>query len=221
MPQAETVVYDFDGTLVEGDIGAAFVKHLLRKRLRPWHLPGIMAGLLLMRHPRGKPRGVALFFRLATAGMTLAQVQAEAEAFAGHRALRPRSIELQWLRDDLAAGRRVVVATGALDWLAATVLQRLGLADQVTLVASRLHANHGDVQVQRHAFREGKLIALTDDGLPPPYTKAVSDSLEDLPLFQASRHRVLVNASQATRTALRAALGADFQEPDETRRASA
>lgn len=30
MPPAEVVVYDFDGTLVEGDIGAAFIHHLLR-----------------------------------------------------------------------------------------------------------------------------------------------------------------------------------------------
>jgi hypothetical protein len=30
MPPAEVVVYDFDGTLVEGDIGAAFIHHLLQ-----------------------------------------------------------------------------------------------------------------------------------------------------------------------------------------------
>ena len=56
----EVVVYDFDGTLVEGDIGAAFIHHLLRGWRRGVAMPVAAPGLALMRFERTRRLGVSL-----------------------------------------------------------------------------------------------------------------------------------------------------------------
>lgn len=213
-PGADVVVYDFDGTLVEGDIGAAFIQHLLQGWRRALALPLAPLGFALMRFERTRPLGVGLFLRLATLGRQAEAVDALAEGFADARTLRRRERELAWLEADLAAGRRVVVATGAFETLARVVLRRLGLEDRVVLVASRLAPGRVGLAVARHCTGEAKLVALSDEGFPPPYARAVSDSSIDAPLLHAAREAVLVNASPTCRAALRRAIGARLVEAD-------
>ena len=203
----DVVVYDFDGTLVEGDVGAAFVHHLLRGWRRLLALPFAPLGLLLMRFEATRRHGVALFLKIATVGRDTAVVEAVATRFADARPLRRRERELAWLAEDLAAGRRVVVATGAFETLARVMLRRLGLEGRVVLVASRLRPGRLGLGVVRHCNGEAKLHALAEDGFPGPYAKAVSDAWADAPLLRAARVAVMVNASARSRDILRRTVG--------------
>lgn len=211
---AGVVVYDFDGTLVEGDIGAAFIHHLLQGRRRALALPVAPLGFALMRFEATRAAGVGLFLRAASLGRSLTAVDALAEQFAEARALRRREREIAWLEADLAAGRRVVVATGAFETLARVMLRRLGLEGRVVLVASRLRPAALGLGVARHCNGAAKLRALVDDGFQPPYAKAVSDSWADAPLLAAAREAVMVNASPKSRASLRRALGARLVDAD-------
>lgn len=211
---ADVVVYDFDGTLVEGDIGAAFVHHLLSGWRRALVAPFAPLGFALMRPMATRRLGVTLFFRFASLGRSLATIDDLAARFAESRPLRRRERELGWLEADLAAGRRVVVATGAFETLAKVALRRLGLEGRVVLVASRLRAAALGVGVARHCNGDAKLQALASEGFPPPYAKAVSDSSADAPLLLAAREAVLVNASPGCRAILRRAVGERLVDGD-------
>ena len=210
----DVVVYDFDGTLVEGDIGAAFIHHLLKGWRRVAALPIAPLGLALMRFDATRAAGVGLFLRAATAGRSAEAVDAMATRFAESRTLRRRERELGWLAADLAAGHRVVVATGAFETLARVMLRRLGLEGRVALVASRLRPARVGLGVERHCNGEAKVRALADDGFPPPYAKAVSDAWADAPLLRAARQAVMVNASARSREVLRRAVGTRLVDAD-------
>jgi phosphatidylglycerophosphatase C len=137
-----------------------------------------------------------------------------AERFAETRSMRPRERELAWLRADVKAGHRVVVATGAFEPLARVALRRLGVYPGVTLVASRLRPRWGGAGVARHCTGEAKLRALAEEGFPPPYVRAVSDAAIDLPLLRAADEAVLVNASARCRLIVRQALGTRLVDAD-------
>lgn len=213
-PARAVVVYDFDGTLVEGDIGAAFIRQLLRGWRRALALPVAPLGFALMRFDATRALGVALFFRIASLGRDLPTIDALAARFAGARPLRRRERELAWVEADLAAGKRIVVATGAFETLARVALRRLGLEHRVVLVASTLAPGRLGARLHRHCNGAAKLRALADDGFPPPYAKAVSDSWADAPLLAAAREAVMVNASPKSRTALRRAVGERLVDAD-------
>ena len=216
MPPAEVVVYDFDGTLVEGDIGAAFIHHLLRGWRRALVLPFAPLGFALMRFEATRRAGVSLFLFFGALGRNVGTIEALAERFAETHPMRPRERELAWLRADVRDGHRVVVATGAFEPLARVALRRLGVYPGVTLVASRLRPRWGGAGVARHCTGEAKLRALVEEGFPPPYVRAISDAAIDLPLLRAAREAVLVNASDRCRSKVRKAIGPRLVDSDLT-----
>ena len=216
MPPAEVVVYDFDGTLVEGDIGAAFIHHLLRGWRRALVLPFAPLGFALMRFEATRRAGVSLFLFFGALGRNVGTIEALAERFAETHPMRPRERELAWLRADVRDGHRVVVATGAFEPLARVALRRLGVYPGVTLVASRLRPRWGGAGVARHCTGEAKLRALVEEGFPPPYVRAISDAAIDLPLLRAAREAVLVNASDRCRSKVRKAIGPRLVDADLT-----
>jgi phosphatidylglycerophosphatase C len=212
----DVVVYDFDGTLVEGDIGAAFIHHLLQGWRRALVLPFAPLGFVLMRFEATRRAGVSLFLFFGALGRNVGTIEALAERFAETRPMRPRERELAWVRADVRDGHRVVVATGAFEPLARAALRRLGVYPGVTLVASRLRLRWGSAGVARHCTGEAKLRALAEEGFPPPYVRAVSDAAIDLPLLRAAHEAVLVNASARCRSIVRQALGARLVDADLT-----
>ena len=211
---SDVIVYDFDGTLVEGDIGAAFIHHLLRGWRRALVLPFAPLAFALMRFEATRRAGVSIFLFFGALGRRIDTIEAMAERFAETRPMRPRERELAWLRADVKAGHRVVVATGAFEPLARVALRRLGASPGVTLVASRLRPRWGGAGVARHCTGEAKLRALAEEGFPPPYVRAVSDAAIDLPLLRAADEAVLVNASARCRLIVRQALGTRLVDAD-------
>ena len=132
-PGAGIALFDFDDTLVAGDSMPRFLKELLgvtRARLAMAGavvraLAGCVAG-----HPAGVdfPGSIKAELLHATlAGVAVTDAQATA------RRLKPRLIwltpQLQALRNHAAAGRRVVVVSGALDVYLPILLEGLPVHD--------------------------------------------------------------------------------------------
>jgi phosphatidylglycerophosphatase C len=196
------VVFDLDKVLLGGDASMLFLRGALR------NAPGRLAPLLLAA-PLLLPTAAVPWLRpLAARAMTWLTVgePADAGTTAAYRsavAVRPEAAiaeAVACIREHLAAGERVVVATGCEERLARGFLTAIGVTD-VDVVGSSGSLRPSRV---RRAIGEGKVALLRERGYPPPWTAVYSDSPSDLPLFAGTRRPVLVNgdakaAEQVTR----------------------
>lgn len=198
-PAAESaalVVFDFDGTLVRGDCGHAFVRSLLWRQ--PWRMPFAFLvaplGLPLLATANGRRLGVSMFLWIATLGTSRDRLRQRAANFA--KDYRLSRIEPAWhaLQTDLARGHRVVIATGALRWLAEDLLARLQLQGRVELVASELRPWLGGFVCRVQCNGRDKTRHLQQSGFAPPYLRAYSDTWSDRALLDLAQTPVLVNA---------------------------
>ena len=213
----QVVVFDLDGTLVAGDSFGAFLRHLLARQparlaaallTLPLWLPVLAVGRLRVAAERG-------LVWLATAGLDDDAFAAAARAFAaGHAGAaggRTAAAAVERLRDHVARGDRVVVATACALPLAAEVCRVAGLGG-VEVVASDLRRTRWGPPARTVPARgEGKLQALRAAGVPLPVDHAYSDSASDLPLLRAARVPHVVDPSPRDLARLRAALGPDVE----------
>ncbi|AWK87836.1 HAD family hydrolase [Azospirillum thermophilum] len=125
--------FDFDGTLIHGDSLLMFVGEVIgRHRARLAFADALRSGM--HRHVRGRGPGVdfpgsvkTILLKRTLRGLPLADAQAAAERLA--RRIRWHEPLLETLRTHLREGRRVVVATGALDVYMPTLLRGLEVDD--------------------------------------------------------------------------------------------
>lgn len=153
---------DLDGTLVRSDLliesAAALVK------TRPW---------ILFVLPLWALRGLAFLKRRLAEAASL-----DVDSLPLHGPL------LERLREEKAAGRRLVLATAADESLARRVAERVGLFDEV--LASRDGVN---------LIREAKARALVERFGSGGFDYA-GDHANDLPVWRAARRAVLVDAPE-------------------------
>jgi phosphatidylglycerophosphatase C len=148
----------------------------------------------LLVSKRFLPLGARVFRRIAFLGLGGPELRDRLESFgralaADPRKAKPRAVAA--LRAHLAAGDRVIVATGSEEKLVRAVLAGLGLAD-VELIASQIELEPV-VRIRRHCYGAAKCVALADAG-HARWDVAYSDSLADLPLLRAADRPVLVDA---------------------------
>ncbi|PWC52920.1 HAD family hydrolase [Azospirillum sp. TSO22-1] len=111
--------FDFDGTLVHGDTLPMFIAEVIgRRRTQLAFADAIRSAG--HRHLRGRGPGVdfrgsikAILLKRTLRGLPLADAHAAAERLSAKLRWHPPTV--QALREHRRAGRRVVVATGALD----------------------------------------------------------------------------------------------------------
>ncbi len=207
------VVFDLDGTLVLGDCGDAMIRSLLSAYwLR--RLTGILAlplGIPMMAFPPTRRRGVSLFLWLGTVGLASVELTRRIDEFLREYPFRPLPYAVAALERELAAGNRVVVATGALRVLAASLLRRLNMADRVSLVASEMQPFAGGQSVRVQCNGQIKLLELERAGFAPPYLRAYSDSWSDHPMLAAARTPVAVRCTERDLDRLRDRFGERLQ----------
>lgn len=190
------VVFDFDGVLVAGDSMASLLKRLIVERWwkRAIALVVFPVAMPLLVSKRFLPFGASVFRRIAFVGLGGAELRERLESFGRQLATDPRKAKpraVAALRAHLAAGDRVVVATGSEEKLVRAVLAELDLAD-VELFASQIELEPV-VRIRRHCYGAAKCVALAEAG-HVRWDVAYSDSLADLPLLRAATHPVLVDA---------------------------
>jgi phosphatidylglycerophosphatase C len=212
MPQATTAVFDFDYTLTRWDTAARFFGWLLRRA--PWKmvLGAPFALLLAPLAPFSRTRRIPIRYLvwLATFGLSheqlrslaalhVAQVVERGDPFVRHDARR--QIELHQ-----SQGHVVVVATGALEYLAGEILDQTGIVN-VTVVGSSLRRFLGGMVVKQHCYGARKIPMLRSRGFDPPWAFVYSDHEADLPLLKEGTTQVVVNPKPATAHYLLSVLG--------------
>lgn len=208
----DVIVYDFDGTLVEGDIGAAFIRHLLQGWRRALLLPFAPLGFALMRFEATRRAGVSIFLFFGALGRRI-DLRSHGRALrrnAAHAPARTRTRVGARGRPRRASGGRGdgrVRAAGAGRAAATGRVSRRHPGRLAT--AAALGQRRGGTPLHR----EAKLRALAG-GLSAPYVRAVSDAAIDLPLLLAAREAVLVNASDRCRSKVRQAIGSRLVDAD-------
>lgn len=189
----QTVVFDLDKVLLGGDAITLFLHGRLRQEphraLRllfaaPALLPAAAVAQL-------RPLASRVVVQLAAG----ADDDAVAEAFREALTRKPEAAvadAIACVRAHLAAGDRVVVATGCEETLARGFLAAVGLGG-LDVVGSTGSLRPPRV---RRAMGETKVRMLVERGHPPPWTAVYSDSASDLPLFAGTPRPVLVNAGE-------------------------
>jgi phosphatidylglycerophosphatase C len=205
-------VFDLDGTLLRGDTTVEFIRGLiLRSPART--AAALLIGPLLAPFffmPFTRRYAITALLWIATAGLPPGRIAALVEQFAAAHAAEGNRIRvvLDRLHAHLAAGDRVVIATGCADWLATATCRALGL-DTVEVVAARLQQGRNFVRPSRDcgmwnalptstgAFSFGleKLRRLAAAGVTFPVAYAYTDSATDLPLLLAATERHVVEPS--------------------------
>lgn len=203
-----TVVFDLDGTLVRGDSFALFTRHLLFRQRWRAAVALASAAVLVPMLSLARTRRYALraLVWLATVGMTEPHFTALAEQFAVTRAAQPIPAALDRLHRHVAAGDRVIVATACADPLATAICDRLGLGDDVEVVAAALRPGRTGMRPYLRCRGTQKLDRLRQVGVHAPIDHAYTDSALDLPLLAAATHRVLIEPTPRDLNQIRTAL---------------
>ncbi len=202
------VVFDLDGTLIDRDSTALWLRGLIQASpAKRWRALAIAPVYLpMMAHPPLRPIAARAFFQVATRGLSEAALRASLAEFITEAVTTSR--RLRWHREGLAAleahlqaGDHVIVATGAPAWLAETLLApwqgRLRIAGSIL-------APRGDTWTcTRHCRHEEKCRVLRELGFGERWDVAYSDSADDAPLLSRAARAIAVNADQRELARLR------------------
>jgi phosphatidylglycerophosphatase C len=205
-------VFDLDGTLLRGDTTVEFIRGLILRSPARTAVAVAIVPLLgpVFFMPFARRYAISALLWIATAGLPPGRIEALVEQFAAGHAAEGNQIRvvLDRLHAHLAAGDRVVIATGCADWLATAACRALGLGT-VEVVAARLQQGRTFVRpspdcgmwnalpTSTGAFSFGleKLRRLAAAGISFPVAYAYTDSATDLPLLLAATERHVVEPS--------------------------
>jgi HAD superfamily hydrolase (TIGR01490 family) len=139
--------FDFDGTLVKGDSLLPFLAEIAGRRQVRWSLAHALKAAVEHRARRGRVPGAApdlrtvvkeTLIRHTLSGVPVEEARAAASRLAGWPRWNRRVVDQ--LRRHRDQGRRIVVATGALELYMPSLLAGLGVDD---LLATGLEAVDG------------------------------------------------------------------------------
>jgi phosphatidylglycerophosphatase C len=205
-------VFDLDGTLLRGDATVEFIRGLILRSPARTAVALLIVPLLgpFFFMPFSRRYAITALLWIATAGLPPGRIEALVERFAAAHAAEGNRIRLvlDRLHAHLAAGDRVVIATGCADWLATATCRALGL-NTVEVVAARLQQGRNFVRPSRDcgmwdalptsagvlSFGLEKLRRLAAAGITFPVAYAYTDSATDLPLLLAATERHVVEPS--------------------------
>jgi indole-3-glycerol phosphate synthase/phosphoserine phosphatase len=195
---ADTVVFDFDHTLYDGDSGGHLFRWLITRswwRLLLALLVAPVAGPMVAFLPTRR-RGISTFVWVGTIGVhrrrdldELIDRYVDSHVAALKSRLLP--IALDVLHHHRERGDRVVVATGAPPELARAILA-FAAHEDVPVIGTQVGPKFGAVVATRHCHHHEKVRMLREQG----YVEidiAYTDSSADLPLLQAAKRPVVVN----------------------------
>jgi phosphatidylglycerophosphatase C len=217
-------VFDLDGTLLRGDTTAEFIKGLILRSPARTAAALVIVPLLgpFFFMPFTRRNAITVLLWIATAGLPPHRIDALVQRFTAAHAAEGNQIRvvLDRLHAHLAAGDRVIIATGCADWLATATCRALGL-DTVEVVAARLRQGRTFVRPSRDcgmwdalptsagvmSFGLEKLRRLAAAGVAFPVAYAYTDSATDLPLLLAATERHVVEPRPRQLRRIRARAG--------------
>jgi len=192
-------VFDFDGTLIEGDSLLPFLERLVgRTRTRLSFVRAVRGAVAL--HARRRPLGPdirtsvkAILLRETLAGVPVAEAEAAAARLPGW--IRWKAKVRDALIEHRRAGRHIVVATGALSLYMPRLLDGLPvdalLATDVEAMDGVLtgHMPHGNCV---RALKAERVRAYMDAHGPFGESWGYGNRPSDLPMLALMDHRVVI-----------------------------
>ena len=197
---SRVVVFDFDGTLFDGDLGFEWLRWLLLRS--PWRLALLLLSmplwLPLLVLPNGFSAVAACCFWIATLGAPHTDCREFLDACGLKLRRRLFPPALAALAAHQAAGERVVIATAELPALVQGLLTDLPHGCPPVL-GSRFERGRWALELRLHLLGARKLDALEAAGYGRHVSLSYTDSLRDTPLILSSDAAVLVNFPYARR----------------------
>jgi phosphatidylglycerophosphatase C len=191
--------YDFDGTLVRGDSLLPFLSEVVgwrRARMSLLRATQMAVQMHAGRRQLGadiRTSVKAILLRLTLTGVPLAEAQAAAERMSGWPRWNRRILDT--LQRHREAGRRIVVATGALDLYMPVLLRGL---DVDHLLATRLEVEDGVLTGHMaggncvRAVKAQRVSSLLQEHGPFAETWGYGNRPSDLPMLDLLDNRVVV-----------------------------
>ena len=196
----EIVVFDLDGTLLSGDSTKAWLTDKLKSNLLRFIGALIVTpiALPLMKFKKYKSRGASLYLWIATCGLNEEELEYSFKNFSNN-IKDTTSDSLYWfeqgiteVKDHLASGRIVFIATAAPEKLANILLGSINL--DVQIIGTPLQKRLGGWVSRIHCRSEEKVRRLNKLNVNQPWFATYSDDIEDdLPILMGAKLPYLIN----------------------------
>lgn len=198
----EIVVFDLDGTLLSGDSTKAWLTDKLKSNLLRFIGALIVTpiALPLMKFKKYKSRGASLYLWIATYGLNEEELEYSFKIFSNN-IKDTTSDSLYWfeqgiteVKDHLASGRIVFIATAAPEKLANVLLGSINL--DVQIIGTPLQKKLGGWVSGIHCRSEEKVRRLNKLNVNQPWFATYSDDIEDdLPILMGAKLPYLINGN--------------------------
>ncbi|AGH37141.1 haloacid dehalogenase-like hydrolase [Acinetobacter baumannii] len=197
----EIVVFDLDGTLLSGDSTKAWLTDKLKSNLLRFIAALIVTpvALPLMKFKKYKSRGASLYLWIATYGVNEKELEYSFKNFSNNINETTFS-SLYWfeqgiaeVKDHLANGRIVFIATAAPEKLAKVLLDSINL--NVQIIGTPLQNKLGGWVSGIHCRAEEKVRRLNKVDIKQPWFATYSDDIDDdLPILMGAKKPYLINS---------------------------
>lgn len=199
----DVVVFDLDGTLIDGDstsrwITDTLLKSPLRAIIAVIALPIIVP---MLKSLTLRPRAASFMIWLTTLGMSHEDLQLSFESFANKIAnkstkLSWRSLGLSTLENHQKNGSRVVIVTASPERLAGALFDAIN--NDVVVIGSTLKQSKNGWVGDFHCSHAAKCSRLKEFGYGEFWSVVYTDSPDDLPMLKQSKRPVVINCHKGS-----------------------
>ncbi|MDC4636052.1 haloacid dehalogenase-like hydrolase [Acinetobacter baumannii] len=196
----EIVVFDLDGTLLSGDSTRTWLTDKLKSNIFRFIAALIVTpiALPLMKFKKYKSKGASLYLWIATYSLNEQELEYSFKNFSKN-INETTSSSLYWfeqgiaeVKDHLANGRIVFIATAAPEKLANVLLDSINL--NVQIIGTPLQNKLGGWVSGIHCRAEEKVKRLNKIDIKQPWFATYSDDIEDdLPILISAKLPYLIN----------------------------
>ncbi|MBR7735877.1 haloacid dehalogenase-like hydrolase [Acinetobacter nosocomialis] len=197
----EIVVFDLDGTLLSGDSTKAWLTDKLKSNIFRFIAALIVTpiALPLMKFKKYKSKGASLYLWIATYSLNEEELEYSFKNFSKN-INETTSGSLYWfkqgiaeVKDHLANGRIVFIATAAPEKLANVLLEPINL--DVRIIGTPLKNKLGGWISGIHCRSEEKVRRLNKVDIKQPWFATYSDDIDDdLPILMGAQKPYLINS---------------------------
>ena len=199
----DVVVFDLDGTLLDGDstshwINGLLLKSPIRTIIAVVALPIIVPMLMSLKL---RPYAASFMLWVATFGLSKAALTKSFQAFSenvARKAAKPkwRTAGLSTLENHQRGGARVVIVTAAPEALARALFDAIQL--DVEIIGSSLKPSKRGWVGDFHCSHTAKCDRLKALGYGEVWTAVYTDSPDDLPVLKQAKRPIVVNCRRAS-----------------------
>lgn len=199
----EVVVFDLDGTLIDGDstslwITDTLLKSPLRAIIAVLALPIILP---MLKSLRLRPRAASFMLWLTTFGMSDENLMISFESFS--KKVANKSTKLAWRPLGLSALEKhqennssVVIVTASPEWLARALFDAIN--NDVAIIGSTLKRSKKGWIGNIHCSHTAKCERLKELGYGEFWSVVYTDSPDDLPMLKQSKRPIVVNCDKGS-----------------------